>query len=152
MRTMHAEYQLDDDRAQDQFIARSWVARVVVLEPKRSARRCRARVCELLACCGAYLGDEQVGVLRVISDKATFAYLADVWVGEPHRKRGIAKAMLRFAIEHPEYQGLRRWLLATKDAHEVYASIEFEPLPMPERWMIFRPAPPAPSPSGRGLG
>jgi GNAT superfamily N-acetyltransferase len=90
---------------------------------------------------GAYDGERQVGYLRVVSDKTTFAWIADVWVAESHRGRGIAKALVRFALDHPEHQGMRRWVLATRDAHGVYAECGFKPLPEPSRWMIIRNVP-----------
>ena len=82
-----------------------------------------------------YKDEEQVAYMRVISDKTTFAWVCDVFVAEEHRKKGIAHAMVQFALDHPEFQGLRRWLLATKDAHDIYESCGFIPLPNPERWM-----------------
>ncbi|AIE86535.1 GNAT family N-acetyltransferase [Fimbriimonas ginsengisoli] len=85
---------------------------------------------------GAYDGDTQVGYMRVVSDRARFAWIADVYVAETHRKRGIAKQMLRYALSHPEHQGLRRWVLATRDAHPIYAECGFVPLPEPGRWMM----------------
>jgi GNAT superfamily N-acetyltransferase len=89
---------------------------------------------------GAYTPDkQQVGYLRVVSDRATFAWIADVYVDELHRGKGLATAMMRFALEHPQYQGLRKWALATRDAHELYKSVGFTPLPAPERWMMYRP-------------
>jgi GNAT superfamily N-acetyltransferase len=87
----------------------------------------------------AHVGDEQVGYMRVISDKATFAWIADAYVTEEHRGKGIAKRMLQYAQTHPEMQGLRRWVLATKDAHRVYESCGFGPLWEPHRWMIYFP-------------
>jgi GNAT superfamily N-acetyltransferase len=84
----------------------------------------------------AYRGNEQVGYLRVVSDRTTFAWVCDVIVDEAHRGKGLARAMLNFALEHPDHQGLRRWILATKDAHGVYAACGFEPLKAPERWML----------------
>jgi len=92
---------------------------------------------------GAYRDGEQAGYLRVVSDRTTFAWVCDVYVGEAHRGRGLAKAMVRFALEHPDFQGLRRWLLATRDAHGVYREVGFLPLPNPERWMTFQPNPSA---------
>ena len=86
---------------------------------------------------GAFLDGEQVGYLRVVSDRTSFAWICDVYVDEAHRKKGLAKAMTRFALEHPEHQGLRRWLLATRDAHDVYSECGFKPLPLPERWMAL---------------
>ena len=91
---------------------------------------------------GAYRGGEQVGYLRLVSDKTTFAWVCDVYVDEVHRGRGIARAMVRFALAHPEHQGLRRWLLATQDAHDIYAACGFKPLDNPERWMFLRPVAP----------
>lgn len=82
----------------------------------------------------------QVAYGRVISDRATFAWIADIFVDPDHRGRGLAKRIVRYALDHPDHQGLRRWALATKDAHAVYAACGFEPLPMPERWMAFLPA------------
>ena len=94
----------------------------------------------------AFANGAQVGYLRVISDKATFAWVADVYVDESCRGRGIAKSMVRYALDHPEFQGLRRWVLATKDAHTVYESCGFGPLWEPDRWMIHFPdGPPKPS-------
>jgi GNAT superfamily N-acetyltransferase len=69
---------------------------------------------------GVFKGGEQVGFARVVTDYATFAYLADVFVLEPHRGRGLAKWMMEVVFSHPELQGLRRWILATRDAHGLY--------------------------------
>jgi GNAT superfamily N-acetyltransferase len=81
-------------------------------------------------------GRSQVGYLRVVSDRTTFAWLCDVWVDEAHRGKGIAKAMVRYATAHPDHQGLRRWILATRDAHAIYNACGFTRLPEPERWMV----------------
>jgi GNAT superfamily N-acetyltransferase len=95
----------------------------------------------------AFVDDRQVGYMRVISDRATFAWIADVYVDELQRGKGIAKGMIEFALQHPEHQGLRRWVLATRDAHAVYESCGFGPLWEPHRWMIHFPAgPPKSSP------
>lgn len=82
----------------------------------------------------------QVGYLRVVSDCTTFAWVCDVYVDKPHR--GLARAMAGFALSHPDLQGLRRWLLATLDAHAVYAPVGFAPLQNPERWRAFLPGGP----------
>lgn len=87
---------------------------------------------------GAYLGEEQVGYLRVISDKTRFAYLCDVWVDETHRRQGLARAMVRYALEHPDFS-TAVWMLATADAHGVYAPLGFSPLKEPQRYMRFNP-------------
>ena len=78
---------------------------------------------------------EQVGLARVVTDRATFAYLADVYVLEEHRGRGLAQAMVRRLHDHPDLQGLRRWLLMTVDAHSLYEKLGWTPLAHPERGM-----------------
>lgn len=80
-------------------------------------------------------GAELVGFARVITDYATFAYVGDVFVLEPHRGRGLSKWMMREIVAHPELQGLRRWALLTRDAHGLYELAGFTPLAAPERWM-----------------
>ena len=77
----------------------------------------------------------QVAMARVITDRATFAYLADVYVLEGHEGQGIARTMVAALRAHPELQGLRRWLLFTADAHGVYSKQGFSPLAHPERAM-----------------
>jgi GNAT superfamily N-acetyltransferase len=84
---------------------------------------------------GIYEGERQVGFARVISDTATFAYLADVFVLEGWRGQGLSKWLLTCILAHPDLQGLRRWLLATRDAHGLYRQAGFQPLPAPNRWM-----------------
>ena len=82
----------------------------------------------------------QVGFARAITDGATFAYLADVYVLEEHRGKGLGKWIVETILAHPSLQGLRRILLATRDAHELYAQFGFEPLATPESFMsIHRP-------------
>ncbi|MFN8354535.1 MAG: GNAT family N-acetyltransferase [Spirosomataceae bacterium] len=83
---------------------------------------------------------QQIAYARVISDFATFAYLADVFVLPAHRGQGLSKWMVQHIMQYPDLQGLRRWILATQDAHGLYAHYGFELLSSPERWMhIFRP-------------
>ena len=84
---------------------------------------------------GVYTGDEQVGFARVVTDYATFAYLADVFVLEAHRGRGLAKWMIEVITSHPRLQGFRRWMLATRDAHELYRRYGFAELERPEIFM-----------------
>lgn len=80
-----------------------------------------------------------IGFARLVTDKATFAWLCDVVVAPAHRGKGLARALVRAFQDHPELQGFRRWLLATKDAHGVYAPLGFGPLATPpERWMEIR--------------
>lgn len=84
-------------------------------------------------CVGAYRERRQIGFARVVSDRATFAYLADVFVLEEARGEGIGRAMVRALMEHHELQGLRRWFLATLDAHGVYEALGWQPVAHPER-------------------
>lgn len=95
-----------------------------------------ARSIEHSLCFGIYEGDDkQVGFARVISDFATVAYLGDVFVLESHRGRGLSKWMMECIMKHPELQGLRRWILLTRDAHGLYAQFGFNPLEAPARYM-----------------
>lgn len=84
---------------------------------------------------GVYKGEQQVGFARVVTDYSTFAYLADVFILEPFRGQGLGKWLVETIISHPELQGLRRWLLATKDAHELYRQFGFTELNNPNRFM-----------------
>ena len=90
---------------------------------------------------GAYndTGD-QIGFARVITDKATFAYLGDVFVVESHRGKGISKLIMQAVSSHPDLQGLRRFMLATSDAHGLYSQFGFKPVDNPEILMqIWKP-------------
>lgn len=90
-------------------------------------------------CIGAYdAGGAQVGLARFVSDYATFCYVCDVYVLEEHRRRGLSKALLQMAFDHPLLQGLRRWSLVTNDAHALYSRFGFVPLGQPERHMELR--------------
>lgn len=84
---------------------------------------------------GVYKSDQQVGFARVITDYATFAWIADVFIVETFSGQGLGKWLMEVIISHPELQGFRRWVLATKDAHELYRKFGFEELKLPERWM-----------------
>ena len=86
-------------------------------------------------CVATWHEDEQIGLARLVTDRATFAYLADVYVLEEHRGQGLAQAMVGWLQAHPELQGLRRWLLMTVDAHGVYERLGWTPLAHPERAM-----------------
>ena len=92
---------------------------------------------------GAFAGDgSQAGFMRVVSDKTRFAYLCDVIVDEAWRGRGVARAMVRHALDHPELATVRTWTLATRDAHGVYEPLGFlpmsEPESRPQTWMVLR--------------
>ncbi|MBL7701674.1 MAG: GNAT family N-acetyltransferase [Ferruginibacter sp.] len=81
----------------------------------------------------------QIGFARVVSDCATFGYLADVFILDAYRGKGLSKWMIGFIMSCPDLQGLRRWLLATKDAHELYKKFGFSALDKPERIMGLKP-------------
>ncbi len=142
MKSCHAEYEIEDgldridfERVHGWLSTTYWSPGIAREKLERAAQNCSMVV-------GAYCEGVQVGYLRVISDRTTFAWIADVFVDEGHRKKGIGKAMVQFALDHPEYQGLRRWVLATRDAHSVYEEVGFIPLDFPERWMLHYPAKP----------
>ena len=84
---------------------------------------------------GVYKENQQVGFARVITDYATFAWIADVFILEEHQGRGLGKWLMEIILTHPELQGFRRWVLATKDAHDLYRKYGFNELKLPERWM-----------------
>ena len=91
-------------------------------------------------CWGVYHREAQVGFARVITDKATFAYLADVFILPEHRGNGLSKALVATILAHPDLQGLRRWMLVTIDAHSLYEQYGFKTVSQPERHMeIHRP-------------
>ncbi len=79
-----------------------------------------------------------IGFARVVSDRATFAWLCDVIVLPAHQRRGLARNLVRTLQAHPDLQGLRRWLLGTKDAHGVYSALGFRPIEEPHRLMHIR--------------
>ncbi len=86
-------------------------------------------------CLGAYRDDEQVAFARMITDHATFAWLADVWVEESARGQGLGRRMVGWFLDHPLFAGLRRIGLVTADAHGVYAELGFHPLVRADRYM-----------------
>jgi GNAT superfamily N-acetyltransferase len=84
---------------------------------------------------GAYRGGEQVGFARAITDHATFAWIADVWVAEGCRGQGLGQRLVGWFVDHPRFAGIRRFGLVTADAHGVYAKLGFSPLIQPDRYM-----------------
>jgi GNAT superfamily N-acetyltransferase len=84
---------------------------------------------------GLYKDNQLIGFARVVTDYATFAWIADVFVLSEHRGQGLSKWMMEVILSHRELQGFRRWVLATRDAHGLYARFGFIPLHRPERWM-----------------
>ena len=91
---------------------------------------------------GVYRADEQVGYARVVTDRVTFAWLADVFVSRPHRGRGLGKRLVQTVLEHPDLRDVARWVLGTADAHELYRRFGFRETE-PGRFMVReRSAPP----------
>jgi len=86
-------------------------------------------------CFAVYNGQNLIGFARAITDFATFAYLADVFIVPQERKKGLSKWLMQVIIGHPQLQGLRRFILATRDAHSLYAPFGFKAFDKPERWM-----------------
>jgi len=129
---MTAGYRLSTDQAEMQvdaihaFLRTSYWAADIPYETV-------ARAVANSVCVGAFQGEAQIGFARVISDRATFAYLADVYVLAAHSGQGLARAMVQRLQDHPDLQGLRRWMLFTRDAHGVYAPLGWTPLADPTR-------------------
>jgi GNAT superfamily N-acetyltransferase len=128
-------YTISDDstrldlRAVHAYLTRAYWSPGIPFETVRRAVRSSL-------CIGAYdAAGAQVGLVRVISDYATFCYVCDVYVLEAHRGRGVSKAMFAMLIGHPKLQGLRRWSLVTADAHGLYQQFGFSPVAQPERHM-----------------
>lgn len=91
-------------------------------------------------CFGLYAPEGQVGLARVVTDRATFAYVCDVYVLPNHRGQGVGRWLMECVLGSPQLQGLRRWMLVTRDAHGLYERVGFRPLPEPARVMeIARP-------------
>ncbi|MGN8039611.1 GNAT family N-acetyltransferase [Chitinophaga sp. 22321] len=86
-------------------------------------------------CFGVFHNKQQIGFARLITDSATFAYLADVYILESHRGKGLSKLLMRTVLAHPGVQGLRRMLLVTADAHGLYRQFGFTDVPNPEKFM-----------------
>ena len=84
---------------------------------------------------GLFKDNQQIGFARVVTDYATFAWLADVFVLDEFRGRGLGKWLIAVILAHPDLQGFRRWVLSTKDAHNLYRNFGFMELKRPERWM-----------------
>ncbi len=110
------------------FLTASYWAKGIPLETVR-------RSIQNSLCFGIYRGSEQAGFARVITDRATFAYLADVFIIEAYRGCGLSKWLMECIMAHPDLQRLRRWMLATRDAHGLYRRFGFGDLKSPQRWM-----------------
>ena len=102
---------------------------------KGSTREVIARYLQYSLTFGVFEGNRQIGLARVVSDYTTFAWLCDVFIHEDFRGLGLGKWLLETVHSHPDLQGLRRWMLATHDAHGLYEQYGWTPLASPQRWM-----------------
>lgn len=134
----HGPYLISDDPARldaiaiHAYLTRSYWSEGIPLETIQ-------RALHGSLCIGAYTeAGGQVGLVRIISDHATYAYLCDVYVLEEHRGHGLSKAMLALTLRHPKLQGLRSWSLRTHDAHSLYTRFGFKPLEHPESYLALR--------------
>lgn len=143
----HGEYSISSDanrldlEAVHAFLTRVYWSEGISRELVESAARGAL-------CFGIYHSSAgQVGYARIITDAATFAYLSDVYVLETHRGNGLSKALMRCIMDHPSLQGLRRFVLVTKDAHRLYEQFGFQPVGSPESYMeilkndLYQPQP-----------
>ncbi len=131
--TISTDLQRMDLKVIHGFLSSSyWAKNVPVEVVERSMRHS--------LCFGAFQGERQAGFARVVTDYATFGYVADVFVLPEDRGRGVSKQLMAAIVAHPNLQGLRRLVLATKDAHGLYAQFGFQPLAQPSMFMtIHRP-------------
>ena len=133
----HGAYLISDDparldaKAVHGYLTRSYWCENIPLETVQ-------RALHSSLCIGAYTAaGEQVGLVRIISDHATYAYLCDVYVLEEHRGHALAKTMMALTMHHPKLQGLRSWSLRTRDAHGLYTQFGFKPIEQPESYMAL---------------
>ena len=135
MQVAHGDYLISDDPARldvaaiHAYLGRSYWAEGIPLDTV-------TRALQGSLCLGVYTADSvQVGLVRIVSDYATFAYVCDVYVLEAHRGHRLAQAAMKAALDHPKLQGLRRLNLVTRDAHGLYARFGFTPVARPDRYM-----------------
>ena len=142
MERQNGEFTISTDRSRLQLdVIQAFMSEESYWAKSRTLEQTRTAI-ENSICFGVYEGERQIGFARVVSDQATFAYHGDVFILNEFRGRGLSKWLMETIVSHPDLQGLRRWLLATRDAHGLYSQFGFGPLRFPERWME-RPAPDA---------
>lgn len=135
---MPAEYTISTDKTKlnlaviHQFLSQEayWCLNIPIDIVQRSI--------ENALCFGVYYGDEQVGFARVVTDQATFGYLADVFILPAHRGKGLSKQLVAYIMAYPSLQGLRRLMLVTRDAHGLYKQFGFSPIDNPENTMSIK--------------
>ena len=122
---------LDIERIHDYICNESYWAQGI---PKETLERALANS----LCFGVYEGEQQIGLARVVTDRATYAYLCDVYILESYRGEGLGKWLMSCVLAHPDLQGLRRFTLGTRDAHGLYRQFGFDDLKYPEKMMEIR--------------
>ncbi|MDW3215317.1 MAG: GNAT family N-acetyltransferase [Ilumatobacteraceae bacterium] len=135
---VHGSHVVSTDRARvDVEAVHRWISVESYWAPGRSFETQRRAIEHSALVVGAYAADgDQVGFARMVTDLATFAWLADVYVVDEARGAGLGAAMVRAIVEHPDVVTIKRQLLATADAHDLYARFGYEPLAEPDRWMF----------------
>lgn len=129
------EFQINTDKMRlDLDVIHTFLSEESYWAKNRTLEQTRTAI-ENSICFGVYDGERQIGFARVVSDCATFAYIGDVFIIPEYRGRGLSKWLMEIIVSHPDLQGLRRWVLATRDAHGLYKQFEFDELRHPDRWM-----------------
>jgi GNAT superfamily N-acetyltransferase len=136
----NGEFIISTDKARLQVdIIQQFLAEESYWAQNRTLEQTRTAI-ENSICFGVYRGERQIGFARVVSDCATFAYIGDVFILEDYRGQGLSKWLMEVILAHEDLQNLRRWILATRDAHGLYSQFGFHGLKFPGRWMEL-PAP-----------
>lgn len=130
----------DDPEAVDLDVIHPFLSTQVYWSPG-VPREVVARAVANSLCLSALDSEEQVGFARLVTDRATFAWLCDVFVLPSHRGLGLGRTLARCAVEHPDVSGARRVMLATRDAHGIYEPLGFTTLAEPGTWMSIRQRP-----------
>jgi GNAT superfamily N-acetyltransferase len=142
MTAKHLDYEIDDSLARIDFDrVYAWMISTYWWEYGLTRGKCERGARRSTLVIGAYHKNEQVAYCRVVSDTIRFAWLADVFVEPAHRKKGMARAMVKYAIDHPDLAEVTKWTLATRDAQGVYAAVGFGPVVHPENMMELRREP-----------
>jgi GNAT superfamily N-acetyltransferase len=149
MLVAHLDYEIDDSVARVDFArVYAWLCTTYWWQYGLTHEKTERGARHSALVVGAYdTNGTQIGYARVVSDTIRFAWLADVFVEPTHRAKGLARAMVRFALEHPTLAEVTRWTLATRDAHAVYAPFGFSPFANPQEMMELS-RPPAKTPTG----
>ena len=134
------DYRLSDDPAEvDIDVVASYLAEESYWAAGRTREVVERSIAHSAVVISAFApSGEQIGFARVVSDRATFAWLADVFVLDPHRGKGLGVALVETAVDHLRVAGVKRHVLATADGHDLYARFGFEAMAEPEKWMMRR--------------